>query len=159
METFPRYWPFVWGIHWSPVNSPHKGQWRGALSFFFELRLNKHLSNQSRRRWFETPSHSLWRHRNYSHIRLSYFIKMPSDAEVDEESVERWKQTRWQQSPIWNQLSSQYTPNSNWLPTWAKYGVFCEFEIVTCKMAGQVKPLVAKDILIELLQSYSWHYV
>ena len=28
---FPRYWPFVWGIHRSPVNYPHKGQWRGAL--------------------------------------------------------------------------------------------------------------------------------
>ena len=29
----PRYWPFVWGMHRSPVNSPHKGQWRGALMF------------------------------------------------------------------------------------------------------------------------------
>ena len=25
--------PFVRGIHRSPVNSPHKGQWRGALVF------------------------------------------------------------------------------------------------------------------------------
>ena len=33
METFPRYWPFVRGIHRSPVNSQHKGQWRGALMF------------------------------------------------------------------------------------------------------------------------------
>ena len=33
METFRRYWPFVLGIHRSPVNSPHKGQWRGALMF------------------------------------------------------------------------------------------------------------------------------
>ena len=33
METFPRYWPFVRGIHRSPVNSHHKGQWRGALTF------------------------------------------------------------------------------------------------------------------------------
>ena len=33
METFPRYWPFVRGIHRSPMNSPHKGQWRGALIF------------------------------------------------------------------------------------------------------------------------------
>ena len=32
-KYFPRYWPFVWGIHRSPVNSPHKGQWRGALMF------------------------------------------------------------------------------------------------------------------------------
>ena len=30
-KHFPRYWPFVRGIHWSPVNSPHKGQWRRAL--------------------------------------------------------------------------------------------------------------------------------
>ena len=28
-----RCWPFVRGIHRSPVNSPHKGQWRGALTF------------------------------------------------------------------------------------------------------------------------------
>ena len=32
-KHFSRYWPFVWGIHRSPVNSPHKGQWRGALMF------------------------------------------------------------------------------------------------------------------------------
>ena len=32
-KHFLRYWPFVWGIHRSPVNSPHKGQWRGALMF------------------------------------------------------------------------------------------------------------------------------
>ena len=28
---FPHYWRVVRGIHQSPVNSPHKGQWRGAL--------------------------------------------------------------------------------------------------------------------------------
>ena len=32
-KYFPRYSPFVRGIHRSPVNSPHKGQWRGALMF------------------------------------------------------------------------------------------------------------------------------
>ena len=32
-KHFPRYWPFVRGIHRFPVNSPHKGQWRGALMF------------------------------------------------------------------------------------------------------------------------------
>ena len=34
-KHFPRYWPFVRGIQRSPVNSPHKGQWRGALMSFF----------------------------------------------------------------------------------------------------------------------------
>ena len=33
MENFPRYWPFVRGIHRSPVNFRHKGQWRGAFMF------------------------------------------------------------------------------------------------------------------------------
>ena len=33
MEHFPRYWPFVMGIHRSPVDSPHKEQWRGASMF------------------------------------------------------------------------------------------------------------------------------
>ena len=32
-KHFPRYRPFVRGIHRSPVNSPHKDQWHGALMF------------------------------------------------------------------------------------------------------------------------------
>ena len=32
-KHFPRHWAFVRGIHRWPVNSHHKGQWRGALMF------------------------------------------------------------------------------------------------------------------------------
>ena len=32
-KYFPRNRPFVRGIHRSPVNSTHKGRWRGALVF------------------------------------------------------------------------------------------------------------------------------
>ena len=32
-KHFPPYWPFVRGIHRSPVNFPHKGQWYGDLMF------------------------------------------------------------------------------------------------------------------------------
>ena len=32
-KHFPRYWPFVREIRRSPVNSPHKDQWCGALRF------------------------------------------------------------------------------------------------------------------------------
>ena len=32
-KYFPRNWPFVRGIHRSPGNSPHKGQWREAMMF------------------------------------------------------------------------------------------------------------------------------
>ena len=56
-KHFPRYWPFVRGIHRWLVTPPppphththtHKGQWRGALIFL----------------WFETTSRSLWSHSN-----------------------------------------------------------------------------------------------
>ena len=44
---FQRYWPFVRGIHRSPVNSPHKGQWRGVLMFsFIRAWLNCWISNR-----------------------------------------------------------------------------------------------------------------
>ena len=35
-----------------------------SFDIFIDLRLNKRLSKQSRRRWFETPSRSLWHHCN-----------------------------------------------------------------------------------------------
>ena len=43
-------------------------QWLAVMmrnfDVFFDLHLSKRLSKQSRRRWFETPSHSLWCHCN-----------------------------------------------------------------------------------------------
>ena len=39
-----------------------------GFAVFFDLRLNKRLSKQSRRWWFETPSRSLWRHCNVSPV-------------------------------------------------------------------------------------------
>ena len=60
---FPRYWPFVKGIHLSSVDSPHRGKWRGALIFLL-ICLNRRFSEYSRRRWFEMPPRPLWRHCN-----------------------------------------------------------------------------------------------
>ena len=46
-KYFPRYWPFVRGIHRSPVNSTHKGKWRGALMFtLICARINGWVNNR-----------------------------------------------------------------------------------------------------------------
>ena len=55
-KHFPRYWPFVRGIHRSPGNSPHKGQWRGALMFSLICAwtygwVNKCEAGDLRRQW------------------------------------------------------------------------------------------------------------
>ena len=55
-KYFPRFWPFVRGIHhW---------QMTQVFEIFLDLRLNKSLSKQSWGWWFETPLRSLWRHCN-----------------------------------------------------------------------------------------------
>ena len=57
-KHFPRYWPLVRGIHRSPVNSPHKGQWRGALVFFLIFTWTNISVNNP-------DVGGLWRHRAY----------------------------------------------------------------------------------------------
>ena len=56
---FTRHW-------WIPPPPPPPPQRPVTRSFeaCFDQRLSTRLSKQSRRRWFETPSRSLWRHSN-----------------------------------------------------------------------------------------------
>ena len=44
-NIFPCYWSFVRGIHRSGVNSPHEGQWHGALVFSFICAWTKDRAN------------------------------------------------------------------------------------------------------------------
>ena len=69
-KHFPRYWPFVQGIHQWPMNFPHKGQRRGALMFSLICALNKRMSKRRWGWWFETPSRSLWRHCNVNTFQI-----------------------------------------------------------------------------------------
>ena len=63
-KYFPRYWPFVRGIHRSQVNFSHKGQWLGALMFSLICAWTNGWVKQWKCRLFETSSCSLWRHCN-----------------------------------------------------------------------------------------------
>ena len=72
-KHFPRYWPFVRGIHRSPVNSPHRPVKR-SFDVFVDLRSNKRLSKQSWGWWFKTPSCSLWRHCNVAKLVLRNIV-------------------------------------------------------------------------------------
>ena len=54
------------------VDSPHKGPVMRSVDVLFDLRLNKRLSKQSRRRWIETPSYSSWRQCNGTAQILAY---------------------------------------------------------------------------------------
>ena len=66
---FPRYWSFVRGIHRSPVNSPHKGQWRGALMLsLICLWINGWLNNRE--------AGDLRRYRAYYDVTVMMYIRV-----------------------------------------------------------------------------------
>ena len=95
-KHFPRYWPFVWEIHRPPVNSPHKGQWRGALMFFFDLCLNKRLRKQSWGWWFETLSRPLWRHCNARwNMRYPWLSNETCSPFTNNSSFNKVSTTKW----------------------------------------------------------------
>ena len=52
-KHYLHYWPFVRGIHWSPVDSPHKGSVMQSFHVSFDASLNKLLKKQLRDRWNE----------------------------------------------------------------------------------------------------------
>ena len=62
-KHFPRNWTFVRGIHRSPVNSPHKGQWSGALMFsLICVWINGWVNNRE--------AGVFWRHRAHYDVTL-----------------------------------------------------------------------------------------
>ena len=76
-KHFPRYWPFVWGIYRSPVNSPHKSQWRGTLMFSLICTwVNGWVNNRE--------VGDLWRHHAHYDVTVMWYLfgatKVPSHS-------------------------------------------------------------------------------
>ena len=72
-KHFPRYWPFVWGIHRWPVNSQHKGQWHGALMFSL-VSINGWVNNGEAGDLRRHHTHPLWRHCNDINVFHNYTL-------------------------------------------------------------------------------------
>ena len=64
METFSALLAICAGNSPVPGEFPAQRPVTRSFDVFFDLRLNKRLSKQSRGWWFETPSRSLWCQRN-----------------------------------------------------------------------------------------------
>ena len=82
-ETFSTLLALCVGNPLFTCEFPSKRPVTRSFDVFFDLCLNKWLSKQSRRRWFEMPLRSLWRHCNVMGL-LSWFPNFnslrPSDA-------------------------------------------------------------------------------
>ena len=63
----------LWGEPSVTGGSPSQRPVTRSFHVFFDFHLNKRLSKQSTRRWFENPSRSLWRHCN-GNVMSEYLI-------------------------------------------------------------------------------------
>ena len=101
-KHFPRYWPSMRVIHRSSVNSPHKGQWRGALMFsLISAWINGWVNNRK--------TGDLRRHRTHYDV-------MGTDRHENQSVPHDWKKKRfwravvstnllWHSDAIWRHIS------------------------------------------------------
>ena len=69
METFSTLLALCAGYSMVTGEFPSQRPVTRSFDVFFDLCLNKRLSKQFKRWWFETPSSLLWRHRNVNSAR------------------------------------------------------------------------------------------
>ena len=87
-KYFPRYWPYVRGIHRRPVNSPHKGPWRGALMFslicvWINCWANNHEASDLRRHrghYDLTVMYECWP--KWYHVHHDLFVSSQTSLEI-----------------------------------------------------------------------------
>ena len=92
-KHFPRYWPFVRGTHRLPVNSPHKGQWHGALMTFSLIcaSVNGWVNNRE--------AGDLRRHHAHYDVTVKYFIQIVGNLTCPEHSHFSFAQSFYKFSP------------------------------------------------------------
>ena len=97
METFSALLALCAGN--SPVTGEFPAQRPVTRSFhvFVDLCLNKRLSKQSWRWWFETPSRSLWRHCNVKHFCWNriYMTSWADGETFTEMEMSIWRNVHW----------------------------------------------------------------
>ena len=101
-KHFPRYWPFVRGIHRWSGNSPQKDQWRGALMFSLICAWTNGQVNNRDADDLERHHHSLWRHSN----EVEQILQMETN----------WSQIAKFMGPTWVRPGSC---RSQWAPCWS----------------------------------------
>ena len=110
MEKFSAFLPLCAG-NWTMTGEfPAQRPVTRTFDGFFDLRLSKRFSKQSRRCWFETPSCSLWRHCNEWHLQqiIGQHIDIEQTGRFGQRTVPQlfpwvfycvfWLKCRWNKS-------------------------------------------------------------
>ena len=103
METFSALLAICAGNSPVPGEFPTQRPVTRSFDVFFDLRLNKQLSKQSRGWWFETLSRSLWRHRNglliWWYIQNIRVVNHGDCGHINVSNAKQWT-SWWRETPV-----------------------------------------------------------
>ena len=86
-KPFPRYSPFMWEIHRSPVNFPRKGQWREALiCAWTNVWANYQDAGHLRCHWAHYDSPTFAQQSWHRNVQIAHASALPSM---------KWLKTKW----------------------------------------------------------------
>ena len=81
-----------------------------SFDIFFDLRLNKRTNKQSRHKWFDTSSRSLWRHCKV--FTLTSAIILPKASNFDKSVCISWST---QNPPPCSQINARNISHNKWI--------------------------------------------
>ena len=162
-KYFPRYWPFVRGIHRSPVNSLHKGQWRGALVFslicvWINGWVNNHEDGDLRRYRAHYDVTVLYNGGPVYNLSSDTMLPSlhPTHTQVYVQHVQQG-QTRWVEDVFFHPVQSmttQFTIKLRWNATEKtislctySWNLSTVFEILICLLMSQRKLTITKTFI------------
>ena len=127
----------------SPVTGefPSQGPVTRSFDVFFDLRQNTRLCKQSRRRWFDTLSRSLWRHCNVYpsyYVRTGSFIIIPVSTPRTE-SICRF-------STLLKMRKTTRRNKNVTHPIWIHFPCICPLQINKCEICHQCENIYHPDM-------------
>ena len=149
-KHFPRYWPFVRGIHRSLVNSPHKCQWRGALMFsLICIWINSWINNREAGDLRRNQAHyDVIVMLQYRRLLISFIASVPVHISPS----------------VPNHITTVSLCGFNYWPkVWYWLG-YAQYHEADCYLNGHTQPVFAfsnvghKVVVIFLASSWGWGY-
>ena len=139
-NIFPHYWPFVREIRRTPVNSPHKGQWRGALMFSLICAwINCWVNN---RQAGDLRHH----HAHYDVIVMFNTFIRPTAKGISKHNIT---------GQLWGELAMTYSVGAHWHINLLR----TEFYWINMNMYLHLKLIVAGYCDLTLVQVLAWWWI
>ena len=151
-KHFPHNWLSVPGIHWSPVNSPLRGQWRGAVMFSLICTwINGRVNNGEAGDLRCYRAHYDVRAMTYINVVLYKEVTIPVTYQVREQGL-YWLITRSTSCRLFAAIHTEVLVTVTSNVCWLSNNIFA-----TCKLYPKIQPWRDSRAWGASFKIFPWH--